>query len=242
MAARGVGWRGGGGGGAGVGPQLVSPAPGSRPRCPLEIRGLGRGRAPRDLGAGPRWAWQGRGRAGRGRAWPRARELTSSVAAESTGANRRAAPAGERGRARSRSPRGPDPRWGGALDLDGGGGRPCLRPLPHLPAAMGAWDPKAGTSPTSSAVPPLPSPSPQPEAPARGSGPRRNAEKQRDEAAAGPQGLWARPLLSPPRLPQGRRAPGRDARLPGAAEARSARSDATRIPGALGGGRLAFWS
>lgn len=51
---------------------------------------------------------------------------------------------------------------------------------------------------------------------------------------AGPRGLRARPLLSPPRLPQGRRARGRDARIPGAAEAWGARSDATTSRGSRG--------
>lgn len=51
--------------------------------------------------------------------------------------------------------------------------------------------------------PPLPHPPPQPQGPARGHGPRRRAERQRDHG--GGSEASGRPLLSPPRLPQGRR-------------------------------------
>lgn len=51
-AARGAESRGGGGGGAGVGLGRAGPAPGIRPGCRVEIRGLGRGRAPGALGGG----------------------------------------------------------------------------------------------------------------------------------------------------------------------------------------------
>lgn len=144
--------------------------------------------------------------------------------AESTGS--RASGAG--GQARSRSPRGPEPWRGGA---PGHG----LRGLPEpLTLSLGRLGPSNREAAPPSVGSFLPSPSPQPEAPARCYGPRRSAEKQRDAAAAGPRGLRARPLLSPPRLPQGRQARGQDARLPGAVLVPGARSDATRFSGALG--------
>lgn len=123
----------------------------------------------------------------------------------------RSGASGAGGRALSRSPRGPGPWRGGAPGPGLGDIPEFLTPSPvrRGPRSQEAAPPPAG--------PPLPSPSPKPEAPARGYGPLRSSEKQRDAAAAaaGPRGLRARPLLSPPRLPQGRQARGQDARLPG---------------------------
>lgn len=221
--------------GAGVEPgwgyNWPAPPPGYARTAEWESEGSGEAGPPGPWGRG----LDGRARAWPGRAWPRARELTSSVAAEST--ERGASGAGRQaGGPRSRSPRGPEP-WRGGEPGSGLGG--LSRPPTPSPEGRG---PGSLEVPPQPAGPPLPSPSPQPEAPARGCGPRRSAEKQRDAAAAaaGPRGLRARPLLSPPRLPQGRRARGRDARLPGAAEARGARSDATRFPRALGDA-LSLW-
>lgn len=150
------------------------------------------------------------------------------MVAESTGSGA----SGAGGRALSRSPRGPVPWRGGAPG-------PGLGDIPELltPSPVGRG-PRSQEAPTPPAGPPLPSPSPKPEAPARGYGPLRSSEKQRDAAAAaaGPRGLRARPLLSPPRLPQGRRARGRDARLPGRGQGPGSGSDATRFPGVLGDG------
>lgn len=127
-----------------MGPPLASPAPGSRPRCPVEIQGLGRGRAPGDLGAGPRWAWQGRGQVGRGRAWSRARELTSSVAAESIGAFGRPARAG--GRAQGH-PAAQIPSGVGRLTWTAAGGGPESTLCPIFRRGWGAGTQKPGPPP-----------------------------------------------------------------------------------------------
>lgn len=70
----------------------------------------------------------------------------------------------------------------------------CYNPSPpHLEAVA-----RERETPLLSAPPP-----PQPRGPARGYGPRRRAERQRDHD--GDSEASGRPLLSPPRLPQGRR-------------------------------------
>lgn len=104
------------------------PRPGTRPGYRVEVRGLAPGQV---LGASGR-GLNGRGRQGVARrAGPRVRELTSSETAESE-----RAPAERRElRARSRSPRGPEP-WPG----EGACSRPdgmLLQPLTPSPGGSG---------------------------------------------------------------------------------------------------------
>lgn len=179
---------------------------------------------PRALGAGHKWAGQGRGQVGCGRAWSRAGELTSAVAAENTGAGRT-----ERAGRRAQ---------GHAAAQGSGGVRrlalvwgACLSPLPHSAAHQ---DPTAGMRPPP-VGPAIPSPSHSLRRPrdamAREETPRNKETRRRRWRARGASG---RAPSSP--LPACRKVDGLEDEMPGS-QARprpGARDPTPPAPGAPG--------